>query len=788
MFKNYLITAYRNIKRQRLHSFINISGLAIGMTCTILILLLVQDELSYDKYHENADRIYRVIKTQGRNSGEEYDVAITQAPLAASLKNNFPEIADAVCFNYGPGGLVKYGDKLFKESFVSYTDPSFFEMFSFAFLKGNPKTALNDPYSVVLTEDIAKKYFGDKEPLGEILSINNKVNLRVTGIIEKPKNSHIELSFIVPNTLYKEFGVDIESWVRSNYTTYVMLQKDANIENVNHNVADYFTYVFGPENTTTLFLQPLKRIYLHSNFQYEVHTRTSNINLVYILSLIAIFILLIACVNFMNLATARSEKRIKEVGLRKVVGANRRQLIQQFLGESILLSFFALLLAIILVKMILPNFNELIQRDLNLFSSPDLHIFLGLIGITLITGIIAGSYPAFFLSSFQPVKVLKGLTKKGSRSILLRRFLVIAQFSFSIILVIGTIVVYKQLYYMQNMKLGYDKEQLVSILMNEEVRKKYIIIKNELQLNPNILNVTASMNSPTWEWPSVTLSNWEGRNSDKEIKLYHGSVDYGYFETFKMEIIEGRSFSEQFSTDLTSALIVNEEAVRQMDMMNPIGKRLSAWDHSGSIIGVVKDFNFDNVRNKINPLVLKLAPEETQFIFIRIKPANIQNTLHSIENIVKRVAPEYPFEYSFLTDNLNNLYIIESVILKIVLYFTCLTIFIACLGLFGLVSFIAEERTKEIGIRKVLGASVSNIVLYLSKEFIVLVVLANIIAWPAAYFAMNKLLDNYAYHYNISIFVFLLSAVLAIIITLITVSYQALKAAYANPVDALRYE
>jgi len=787
MLKNYLKISIRNIIKYRGYSFITIAGLSLGLTCCILIFLIVQDELNYDKFHENSDYIYRVINSTVRN-GEETFSAITPAPLAASLKDNHPEISNAACFNYAGGGIARYKDKLFKEGPFCFTDNDFFQMFSFKFLRGDPESTLDNPNSVVITDETAQKYFGDKEPLGETLTINNIINVQVTGVIAKPENSHLQLKFIFPNSLYKAFGVDIASWNRFNYTTYIMLHKNSSVELFRSNVAGHLLSVYGHETTYKLYLQPLNKIYLYSDYAYDVHTRTSDIRLVYIISAIGILVLIIACINFMNLSTARSEKRIKEVGLRKVVGAQRKQLIIQFLGEALFITFCALLFSITAVYLLLTVISNLFQKNLSLNILSDPSVFTGIFGIALLTGLAAGSYPAFFLSSFQPIRVLKGFFKKGSQKSLLRKILVITQFSFSGILIICTLILAEQITFMRNMKLGYDKEHLLCLRISPGIRKNYDAVKNELLQNPDIDKVTAGMNLPNWAWPSIILSDWEGKETDKEIKMCHGSVDYDFFETFKMDIIEGRSFSPQFPTDLTSALIVNEEAVKQMDMKDPIGKQMNTWGHSGIIIGVVKNFNFDNVRNKINPVVLDLDPDQTDYLIMKLKPADFTHTIASIGSIWNKFEPDFPFEYAFLDDYLNKLYIMESVVLKIVIYITGMALFIACLGILGLASFMAEQRTKEIGVRKVLGATDLNVFYLLSKDLIKWVVIANIIAWPLAFAGMNGLLQNYANRVSINLWLFVLTGIATLLAAWMTAACQSVKASRMNPLNAIKYE
>jgi len=779
--------ALRNIFRHKGYSFLNILGLAIGMACFMLIFMLVQVELSYDHGFENGDDIFRVFTIMNQNGEQRYN-ALTMAPLASSLKKNFPEVLEAVSYNHGDGNLVKYGSKNFDEDYFCFTDTSFFKIFSLTFLEGNPRIILDDPYSVVLSEDISNRIFGNGKALGEKIQLNDQLVLTVTGVIKKIEKSHLKLNIVLSNKLYKEFGVDVKDWDNLNYTTYVLLQKGVDLKGFETKFHNFLKQVQNPDTKLKLGLQPLKRIYLHSKFDYDFFAKTGDINYVYILSFIGIFILLIACINFMNLTTARSEKRIKEVGLRKVAGAYKGQLVRQFLGESIVFSLIALLFALILVEIALPYLGKLYLRKIVFYQALSPLLIFGIMGVAIVAGIIAGSYPAFFLSSFNPAKILKGVAKKKSKKSLLRKFLVVGQFSFSIILIIATIIIYRQLFHMQNKDLGYDKEQLLYIKMRPGIKKKYRPFKDVLKQNPGIQNITAIMDLPIWSGPSVRLSEWEGRGGKKEMRVYYGSVDYDYFETFKIDIIEGRNFSRQYSSGSTASLIVNEEAVRQMEMEDPIGKRLLIWGEEGIIVGVVKNYNFDNVRNGISPLILKLSPEQTRFIFIRLKPGKISETIEFIKNKWQAFFPGYPFKFSFFDDKLDDLYRKELNVGKIISVFTCIAILISCLGLFGLASFTTEQRTKEISVRKVIGASESNIIQLLSKDFLKWVFVANIMAWPLGFWIMSKWLQNYAYRIPIGVWIFLLSGLGAMVIALITISFQTIRAANTNPVETLRYE
>ncbi len=785
MLKNYLKIALRNIRRYKGYSFINIAGLAIGMACCILILLWVQDELSYDRFHENADYIYRVI--QDINFADHSTTwAITQGPLGPSLKEDFPEIINTTRITSRRFRLT-YNDKSFDER-PGMADGSIFEMFSFPLIKGDPATALSDPNSIVMTKEMAEKYFGSEDPLGKTIKADNRWDFQVTGILkEVPHNSHLQFDSLIPFIFGRELNYTVDNWRNSQFRTYVQLQEGIPAQEVIQKISGYLYEKPTLEKDARLNLQPLVRIHLYSNYEFD--TAHGDITYVTIFSIIAFFILLIACINFMNLATARSRNRAKEVGMRKVAGAHKTDIVRQFYGESIFLAFIALFVALTIVWLLLPTFNNLAAKELSMGVSGNLLVLLGLLGITLLTGIISGSYPALFLSAFKPVKTLKGSLRSGSKGSVFRKILVVFQFSLTILLIICTIIIYNQLNYMRNMKLGYDKEFLIYKGMRGDVRAKFDSVKNELLQNPNILGVTATSSEPTYGYTfSNSLWRWEGQDPDEETLMRAVFVDLDYFKTFGMEIVDGRSYSKEFPTDATEAIMVNEEAVKAMGMESPIGRRLSIGNNNFKIIGVVKNYHFRSLRQEIDPLILIYSPGQCRVLFARLRSENIPKTIGYMEDIWKEFAPGHPFNYRFLDDALNDLYRSEQRIGTILKYFSILAIFISCLGLFGLASFMSEQRTKEVGIRKVLGASVSNIALLLSREFTKWVLLANVIAWPVAYFAMYKWLQSYAYSTNIALWSFILSGAMALVIASVAVSYQSIKAAVANPADSLRYE
>lgn len=788
MFKNYVKTAFRNLKRHAGYSFINIVGLSIGMACFIFIALIIRGEFQVDKFHERADRIYRVTKIDNY-SGEITRVALTQAPLAAALKRDFPAVEKAACFNYIGDELVIYGNKKIKQGWISLAEPDFFEMFSYTFLAGSPESALKQPHSAVLTDEVAQKFFGEEDPIGKILRIRNIPDVMVSAVIKNHRDSHLHFSIILPFSLYREIGVNIDNWNQYNYTTYVQLQENTDPAAFGARIKGALSRYISPEMKSTLELQPLKRIYLYSDYAYDVKTITVNILAVYVFGIVAFLILFIACINFMNLATARSARRAREVGLRKVVGAKRGQLVSQFLGESLLFSFISLVFAVVIVELFLPLINSIQPiKAYALFESKDIILYLGLVLVALMTGLISGSYPALFLSRFQPAMVLKGFLGQTSGRGMLRKILVVGQFTFSIILIIATLTVFRQMRFMQNKDLGYDKSNLLVCFLPDNMRSSYEPLKTELLRHRTISKVTACLNLPTWVGPSYMLSDWDGRDSDKEIYMYHGSVDYDFFDTFGIDIVQGRKFSRDFATDKETALIVNEEAVRILGMKDPIGKKMGHFKGKGTIIGVMEDYHHATLRDRIGPLVLDLDPQDTAYMILKVSPEDLTGTTAWIEKIWNGYDPNQTFEARLLEDILEDVYLAESSTSRFFNYAAYLSLLISCLGLFGLAAYSVEQRIKEVGIRKVLGASVGDIISLLSKEHLKLIAIANIVAWPLGYFAMRAFLQNYPFRASLGIEIFLMSAAAGFGIAFLTVFYHTFKAARANPADTLKYE
>ena len=787
MFKNYFKVALRNIRRHPGYSIINIAGLAIGLACCLFILIWVLDELNYDKFHENAPYLYRVEENQ-YYSGRVYHVTVTPYPLAPAIKADFPEIIEATQYVGVGGQLIRYGEKAFFETGIRAVAPAFFRMFTFPFVKGDSNTALDDPFSLVISEEMAEKYFGEEDPIGKVFSVNNTYDMKVSGVMKNvPNNSYLQFDMVIPYALLEKVGAVSDSMGSNSILTFVQLQKGASLQQINDKIRG-FIKKHVPDSVTDLELALYSKIHLHQYFGYG--RDMGQIKYVYIFSVIALFVLMIACINFMNLSTARSANRAKEVGVRKVVGALKSHIIRQFYGESVIYAFIALVFAVIIVVLLMFPFNNLSGKELSLGILGNWMILAGFIGVTLFTGLVAGSYPALFLSSFQPVWVIKGNLKSGAGSSLFRRILVVVQFALSIFLIIGTVVVYNQLHYMKNRDIGYDKEHLVYIPMRGQTGRFYEALKNALVRDPRILNVTGSNHRPSNIGSNSGGANWDGKDPDQVVLIGISSVDYDYIETIGIELKEGRSFSKEYGTDQTEAFIVNEEVAKLMGKESVAGENFSFAGRDGNIIGVMKNFHYYSVRNKIEPLAIYLRPAAQGFSYtlIRIAPENISASLDFVKDTWQKVVPDFPFEYRFLVEDFEYYYRSEERMGGLLKYFSILAVFIACLGLFGLASFTAEQRTKEIGIRKVLGASASQITLLLCREFFVLVLLANIISWPVAYFVMRNWLQDFAYRTSLGMLTFVLTMVLALIIALLTVSFQAVKAAVANPVDALKYE
>jgi putative ABC transport system permease protein len=788
MFKSYLKVAYRNLKKRKVYSFINITGLATGMASCFLILLWVQDELSYDRFHTNSANLYRIESTENFSEGKKYHTQMSPVGLAPLLSEQVPEVTHASrCTRFG-GIHLRYKDNIYYENNIRAVDPDFFQMFDFQLIKGGPNNLLSDSYKIVLTEKTAEKYFGDENPIGKVITIENKFDLFVTGIIkEAPGNSSIKFDGLVRFDFTNDQLERMPGGWGNAITTFVLLQENSPLSDVGEKISN-LVHTFSEKSKSDYSLNPLTRIHLH--FTFGSDQSIGYVRYVYIFSTIAIFVLLIACINFMNLSTARSENRAKEIGMRKVVGANRKNIIAQFFGESLLLALLALCIAVVLIIILLPVFNSISGKSLEFSVLGSRTFIIGIIAITLFTGLVSGSYPALVLSTFKPVRVLQGSKVRISKRSPLRKTLVVIQFALSIFLIIGTAVVYNQLNYMKNRNLGFDKDNLLCIRMTGETPLSYPTIKNELIKHTNILGITASGRKPSITGDTGRNINWDGKDPNKHVKVVFHTIDYDYPEHLKIEMAEGRSYSKKFPSDTSGAFVINEELAKLMGPGSPIGKNFSIFWMKGKIIGVMKNYNHLPLHANIEPMVFLHPPNPywLSTVLVKIQPGNIESTLEFIEKTWKKIVPDYPFDYSFLDEDYDRMYRVEKRLGRLLNYFAFLAVLIACLGLFGLASFTTEQRTKEIGIRKTLGASAAKIVMMLSAEFVKWVALANLIAWPVAWVITTNWLNDFAYSSKLRVEIFFLAGILAMFIALLTVSYQAYKAAVTNPVDALKYE
>jgi ABC-type antimicrobial peptide transport system permease subunit len=789
MLKNYFKVAFRNLARNKGFSAINILGLAIGMASAILILLWIQNEVSYDQFHEKKDRIYEAWNRATFN-GKLNCWNTTPKILARTLERDLPEVEQAVRVDWGSNYLFSIGEKRLTVQ-GTIVDSNFLQVFSFPLLKGNPKTVLNDVHSIVLTEKLAKKLFGNEDAMGKIIKIDNKDNFTVTGILKDlPTNTRFKFEYLVPWSYKRYYGDDDNNWGNNSTRTYVLLKPNASAASASSKIKA-LKQKYSEEDRKAkweMFIYPISKWRLYSSFTNGVEDGDGRIEYVRLFGIIAAFILLIACINFMNLSTARSEKRAKEVGIRKVVGAQKTLLISQFIGESVLLAFIAGVFAVVIVQLILPAFNSLVDEKVSIHYN-NLNEWLACIGFIVFTGILAGSYPAFFLSSFQPVKVLKGTFKKAHALVTPRKVLVILQFTFAIILIICTIIVKQQIDYARDRETGYNKNNLIYHLMTGDIERNYQLIRNELLSSGVATSVTKTSAPLTQSWSDGWGQEWEGKDPNDKTDFYRYNQDEGLGATAGLQFVAGRDFDlRQFPTDSTG-VILNESALKVMKFKNPIGKIIKDNGSEWHVVGVIKDFILTSPYEPTRPMLVYGAKAWFSTILVKFNDKNsTASDLKKAEAIFKKYNPEYPFEYKFIDEEYARKFEDEQRIGTLAGVFAALTIFISCLGLFGLATYMAENRIKEIGVRKVLGASVTRITALLSKDFLNLVVVSFLIAAPVAWWAMSTWLKDYPYHVNIQWWVFIMSGLLSVVIALVTISYQAIKAAVANPVKSLRTE
>lgn len=812
MFKNFIKIAFRNIIRHKSYVFINVLGLSIGIACSILIVLFVLQELSYDKFNKKSERIYRVYLS-GKIGTSEITGAWTAAPTAGTFIQDFPEVEDAVRMDNWGEVVVKYEDKSFIEKHFMIADSSFFNIFSIPLLQGDPATALSKPHTVVITRETAQKYFGDEDPVGKMIKVNTDTSyFTITGIIDKvPANAHFEFDLLASFLTHRRANDDF--WLSNSFYTYILIKEGTSVEELEGKIPALLEKYIGPQllevlgitleefaaagNSYGLYLQPLADIHLNPEIQHGLKPSNDK-KYIYIFSMIAFLIILLASINYMNLSTAQSANRSREVGLRKVVGSTRKSLVIQFLVESVVLTTLALILAVIIVEYTLPYFNKYIDLQLSVYYFNNWYIIPGLFMVAVLIGILAGIYPSIFLATFRPVQILSGKLKQGVKSGILRSILVIIQFFISVLIILCTIIIYRQINYMLNKDLGFKKEQLLVLRRAEAIGKEKIqVFKQEIKKYPGVINATNSTAIPGYPNNNNGFLV-EGWSPDKTVLMQVNWVDYDYFDTYELKIKEeaGRFHSEEYATD-TAAVVINESAVKkfefdkplEMRFMQPTGKD-EKFDYL-QVIGVAKNFHYMSLHEDIYPHVFMHKPEWWDwggYITIRISPDNMKATIENIKNEWEKFTSNDPFQYFFLDEEFNKIYQEEKRTSKLSLGFAILAIFIACLGLYGLTSFAAEKRTKEIGIRKVMGASIAKIILLFLREIAGLILVSTLIAWPLAFFVMKSWLQNFYYRIDLSFVEFLLSFLVALAIAFLTVSYTVYTAAIKNPSKALQYE
>jgi len=797
MLKNYITIALRNLFRQKGFAIINISGLTIGLTVSALIILYIVHELGYDRFHDNSERIYRVA-IHGEISGQEINVAVSSPPFGPALVNDFPEIVDYTRINPPQNSLFAFGDEKYYEDEILFADSSFFKIFTIPFIYGDPETALEVPRSIVLTESVATKYFGEEYPVGKVLRYNDQADLTVTGVCEDyPDNSHFTFQALISFSTMVEFQGEgwMNTWGNFSMYNYIMLDEQANLESLMAKMPEFLIKYMSDEIQEAdisfeINLQPVTSIHLHSDLMAEIGSN-SDIRYIYILTAITLFILILASINFMNLSTAKSANRAREVGIRKVVGSTRQNLVRQFIGESVIISLISLFIAFFLIELILPAFNDITGKDLDMQYILDWQLTLGFILLAIVVGIFAGSYPAFYLSAFNPIRVLQGRLKVGSSNSLLRNALVFIQFTVSITLIIGTVVIYRQLTFMMEKDLGFEPSNVIVIhLRNEETRNKGQVIKEKFLTYPNVLSASLTSGLPAGQL-SGTGYYPEGYGDKDPWLIYGFSVDQDFIErTMKMRIINGRNFSTEFTTDST-AVLINEVLLKKLAWDDPIGK-IIYLDRTPPIpyriIGVMRDFHMQSLHQQINPIMLRFMGGQPNYLIVKLLSDSTPLTLLALENAWEEINPDIPFDYQFLNERIDRFYAYEKKMGNIFVYFTVFALFIAALGLYGLATFISEQRTKEIGIRKAMGSSISKISYILSRDFAKPVLLANLVAWPAAWFAINKWLQNFSFRTDLALWIFPAAALITLLLALITVNIQTIRAASANPVNSLRYE
>jgi putative ABC transport system permease protein len=802
MFEHYLKTSFRNFWRYRGYTLINLFGLAIGIATCLIIFTYISYELNYDKFNKDYEDVYR-LAVKGKFGDDFFNVAVSMPPLPVAVKRNFPEVRSySRIEKYEENTFMAVGDNKFYVDGLYFVDTSFLDVFTFELLRGDPATALAEPYSLVLTEKIARKYFGDEDPMGKMIRLNDQASMKVTGILKDiPVNTHLKFTMLGSlSTLMKENGEGRykENWGSLFLHSYIRLyhgtDAEAFGEKIKSIVRDAFGEAANEYNIEMVpYLQPLADIHLHSNLMAELEPN-SDISYIYIFSAVALFILVIACINFMNLSTARSSKRSREVGMRKVSGATHDQLVMQFLTESLLLSFISMILAFVLVEALLPFFSDLTGLELEPYFHRPFTIVI-VFFLAIFVGIFAGTYPAFVLSSFRPIRAIKGDLYKGMKKSILRNLLVVLQFSISIALLISTWLIYKQMDYISNKKMGFDQENLVIIpLKADRLKQQGMTLKGEFEQLPAVKMISLTSSTPGKGMNGQGFSP-EGVDSKSPWIIFTISADYDFIDVFGMKIKEGRKLSKEFGTD-TMATVINETLVKKLGWEDPIGKKIFSFGNSDSartfltVVGVVEDYHFESLHDAIEPSMILINRGNPDYLAVRLNPGNTANSIEQLQKKWEEVEQAFPFDYYFLKENYKDLYKSEQKMADLFVTFTILAMLIACLGLFGLALFSIEQRTKEIGIRKILGASISGLLFRLSREFTKWILVSVIIAWPVAYFLVDNWLQSFAYRIDVFDYtwVFLVSALIALAIALLTVLYHAYRAATRDPVDSVKWE
>ncbi len=784
MIKNYLLTSLRNLYKNKLYTLVNLMGLTIGLSCVMLISLWILEQFSYDQFHANNNRIYEILENQYYSDGFVLTTMATPGPLAEKFKNDRPEIVLSSRVTWGDTKLFRVENNIFQERGY-YVDPDFLHIFSFPVVAGEGAKALEQPGKILVTEKMAEKYFGHTEVLGETINLDNQQDFQIAGILANPpENSSLSFEFLLPFKEYEKKNEWLESWNNNGIRTFVMTDSEETNLNDEGELKNFLKNSSEQGNADLLFLG-LSDLYLRFDYKDGIYQGGGRITYVRLFAIIALFIILIACINFMNLSTARASTRTKEVGIRRVSGATRGMLIRQFLGESLLLSIMAGLMAVVIVQASLKRFNELFDSHIALdFSQVGLWALL--LGITLIAGVLAGSYPAFFLSRFQPIEIFNKINKQGKGSQWFRKGLVITQFAIATFLIIGTMVIYLQMSHIRHQNLGFQKENLIYLPVNGTLWEKYDVVKNELTQIPGVQSISAS-NGIVYSWGNNTSSvSWPGKDPESSILFQTIPVELDFLETIGAELADGRDFSEAFPSD-SSNFLINERAAELMGLDNPVGERLEVQGEAGQVVGLVKNFRTNSLHIEQEPVILYYRPWKN-FIYARLNTDDIQATLSQIEKVITNHNPAYPFDFSFVDKEYEKLYRTEQRVGALSRLFAILSIFISCLGLFGLATFTAQQRTKEIGIRKVMGASVSQLSSLLSGEFLKLVIVGFVIAAPVSWWVMHDWLERFVSRIELSWWIFLVAAFLSVAIALLTISVQTIRAASINPVKALRYE